>query len=49
MDRREEFLAKAIEAHREYEAVTAALREMMKRNVSSESEWLRRLRDSEQL
>jgi hypothetical protein len=39
MNRREEFLTKALEVHREYEGVTTRMRKMMEENRSFGPEW----------
>ncbi|WP_236179528.1 MULTISPECIES: hypothetical protein [Pseudomonas] len=39
MTRQEEFLAKALEIHHEYEQATAAIRDMMSKNMAQGSEW----------
>jgi hypothetical protein len=39
MNRQEEFLAKALEIHHEYETATAVIRDMMSKNIAIGPEW----------
>jgi hypothetical protein len=39
MNQREEFLAKALEIHHEYEAASAVIRDMMSKNIAVGPEW----------
>lgn len=39
MNQREEFLAKALEIHYEYEKAAAVIREMMSKNIAVGPEW----------
>jgi hypothetical protein len=39
MDRRQEFLARALEVHRDYEKPTEALRQLLRENKAEGTEW----------
>jgi hypothetical protein len=39
MNQREEFLAKALEIHHQYESATAVIRDMMSKNIAVGPEW----------